>query len=397
MTATGTLPLRMSTELDYGPASPLMALVRYDDGPGPIANRLTAWRVRRGFTFAELAVHTGLPAQLIRDVEAGNDWVDRRRVLSTLASVLRVGTAELTGQPYPPSGKEHVVVRAAAWHVRRHVMCAEFLGGVSPSVGKPDLAPRAQAVRMAEAVGDERTLAIVLPDLLEAADRLTMAADGRDGEEDGVRAFVYVSTAGLMRRLGYHDLAWSVLHHARPAGASQLLALAEEVRLLTSMGFAEHAIFRVERFGDVQHPVPLVCASALAHAVAGQRQRAEDLLESAVGRAAGEDEVSAVAVARAGCAVEFGVVDEVLELESMAASLPAARRSNLLLFGAAAWARLGHADRAVERLAAAESAAPLYVRLDPLARELLHALRSRVRTAHSTEALTRIGTAFGVS
>lgn len=205
-----------------------------------------------------------------------------------------------------------------------------------------------------------------------------------------------MAAAGLLRRLGYRDLAWSLLHRARPAAAGELLAAAEEIRLLTSMGLPETAADRASQHLATAPSVELLCAAALAHASAGRRHQAEALLGQASDRVGGEVEAAEVVVAAAGSAMQFGVLDQVLEHEAAAASMPPARRADLLLLVAQALARGADAGRAAERLAAAEDVAPLYIRLDPLARELLHALRSRARDANCTGLLARMASSFGV-
>ncbi|WP_435057772.1 hypothetical protein [Streptomyces sp. bgisy060] len=265
---------------------------------------------------------------------------------------------------------------------------------VSPG-GREELCAGAEDVRGAQAAGDEHALALRLPALLELADRVRAEV----GERPGARAawtVAYVAAAGLLRRLGYRDLAWSLLHRAGPGTGGDQLAAAEEIRLLTSMGLPETAADRAAQHLATALSVELLCAAALAHASAGRRRQVEALLGQAGDRVDGETDAAEVAVARAGTAMQFGVLDEVLELEATAASMPPARRADLLLFGAQAWARGSDAVRAAESLAAAEDVAPLYIRLDPLARELLHALRSRVRDANGTRLLVRMAGSFGM-
>ncbi len=364
------------------------------EGHVPIGDRVALWRHRRGVTVTEMALSSSLTEQMIRDVEAEADWVDRHRVLYSLAAGLRLDPTELTGQPYEPHGTQHGVVRAAAWHLRRHVVQAGPRLRVSPG-GREELCAGAEDVRGAQAAGDEHALALRLPALLELADRVRAEV----GERPGARAawtVAYVAAAGLLRRLGYRDLAWSLLHRAGPGTGGDQLAAAEEIRLLTSMGLPETAADRAAQHLATALSVELLCAAALAHASAGRRRQVEALLGQAGDRVDGETDAAEVAVARAGTAMQFGVLDEVLELEATAASMPPARRADLLLFGAQAWARGSDAVRAAESLAAAEDVAPLYIRLDPLARELLHALRSRVRDANGTRLLVRMAGSFGM-
>ncbi|MFF4187188.1 DNA-binding protein [Streptomyces sp. NPDC001691] len=364
------------------------------EGHVPIGHRVALWRHRRGITVTEMASSSSLTEQLIRDIEAEVDWVDRHRVLFSLAAGLRLDPTELTGQPYEPHGTQHGVVRAAAWHLRRHVVQAGPRTRGSAR-GLEELRAGVEDVRAAQAAGDEHALALRLPALLELADR-ACAEEGEGPDARAARTFVYVAAAGLLRRLGYRDLAWSLLHRAGPGVGGDQFAASEEIRLLTSMGLPETAADRATQHLATARSVELLCAAALAHASAGRRHQAEALLGQAGDRVGGEVEAAEVAVATAGSAMQFGVLDEVLELEAVAASMPSARRADLLLFGAEAWARGTDADRAAESLAAAEDVAPLYIRLDPLARELLHALRSRVRDANGSGLLVRMAGRFGM-
>ncbi|MFD4078000.1 DNA-binding protein [Streptomyces bacillaris] len=341
-----------------------------------------------------MASCSSLTEQLIRDVETGVDWVDRHRVLYSLAAGLRLDPSELTGQPYEPHGTRHGVVRAAAWHLRRHVVQAGPRTR-SSARGLEELRAGAEDVRAAQAAGDDHALALRLPALLELADRA--CAEGGEGPDArAARTVAYVAAAGLLRRLGYRDLAWSLLHRAGPGADGDQLSASEEIRLLTSMGLPETAADRATQHLATMLSVELLCAAALAHASAGRRHQAEALLGQAGDRVDGEVEAAEVAVATAGSAMQFGVLDEVLEMEAAAVSMPPARRADLLLFAAQARARGTDADRAAESLAAAEDTAPLYIRLDPLARELLHTLRSRVRDANGTGLLVRMVGRFGM-
>ncbi|MFI6112884.1 DNA-binding protein [Kitasatospora sp. NPDC051164] len=357
----------------------------------PIGDRVAAWRARRGIAATELASSSGLANQLILDVEAGSDWVDRHRVLCSLAAGLRLDPADLTGQPYAPHGAQHGAVRAAAWHLRRHVVPTGPRAPHVPGRGRAELRSGAEEVSAAQAAGDEHTLALRLPALLELADQAVAEEEGGP-DAKAARTAVYVAAAALLRRLGYWDLAWSLLHRAGPTAGDQLAA--EEIRLLTSMALPEVAADRAEQHVATARSVGLLCAAALAHASAGRQHQTEALLGEAAARIDDEVEAAEVTVAKAGSAMQFGALDQVLELEAAAALMPPARRADLLLLGSAAWARGTDTGRAAERLAAAEDAAPLYIRLDPLARELLHALRAR--DTDGTGLLARMARSFGM-
>ncbi|GHG13251.1 hypothetical protein GCM10017667_53790 [Streptomyces filamentosus] len=366
------------------------------EGDVLVGNRLAQWRERRGTTVGDLALCTGLTEQLIVDIETGHDWVDRHRVLCSLAGGLHLDPVDLTGQPYVPHGEQHAAVRAAAWHLRRHVLQPGLYTPADQQKEQSRLLAGAEKARGAQRTGDEHALALLLPQVLDAADRSVRSGGGDRQAVVTARNFTYAAAAGLLRRLGYRDLAWSLLQRARPTTADRQVVEAEEVRLLTSMGMPSAAVNRAEQYFAGARSVALLCAAALAHASAGQRLHAERLLDEADSRVSGDEEAAEVTVARASSAMQFGTWDQVLEQKEAAAVMPQARRADLLLLAAGAWARRGRIGRAVDSLTAAERAAPLYIRLDPLARELLHALRARVRDAASARELERMAGRFGV-
>ncbi|MEU6406235.1 helix-turn-helix domain-containing protein [Streptomyces sp. NPDC046985] len=365
------------------------------EGAVPIGHRLAQWRKRRGTAAGDLARCSGLAEQLITDIEAGRDWVDRHSVLCSLAGGLHLDPLDLTGQPYAPHGEQHATVRAAAWHLRRHLFQSAPHTPAVRQRGRAGLLAAAENVRDAQATGDEHALALALPPLLVAADHSVSPEDVDPPYAVAVRNLAYAAAAGLLRRLGYRDLAWSLLHRARPAADDGQVVEAEEVRLLTSMGMPA-AADRAEQHLAGARSVALLCAAAFAHASGGQRLHAERLLDEADRCASDAAESAEATVARASSAMQFGAWDQVLE-QQQAATMPPARRADLLLLAAGAWARRGQIGRAVGRLAAAEEAAALYIGLDPLARELLHALRARAQGADSARELERLAGRFGVT
>lgn len=366
------------------------------EGDVLIGHRLAQWRIRRGIAAGDLALCSGLTEQLVIDIEDGRDWVDRHSVLCSLAGGLHLDPLDLTGQPYAPHGEQHATVRAAAWHLRRHLFHSVPQTPAERQRGRTGLLSAAEEVRDAQAMGDEHALALALPMLLVTADDSVSSEDADRPEAVAVRNLAYAAAAGLLRRLGYRDLAWSLLHRARPAADDGQVVEAEEVRLLTSMGMPAAAADRAEQHFAAARSVALLCAAAFAHASAGRRLHAEHLLDEADRCASGAEEAAEVMVARASSAMQFGAWHQVLEQQEAAATMPPARRADLLQLAAGAWARRGQINRAVDLLMAAEKAAALYIRLDPLARELLHALRARARDADSARELERMAGRFGV-
>lgn len=349
---------------------------------GPVGTRLAAWRLRRGLTRDELASRAGLEPAAVARIEAGSEWVDRRSRLAALASALRLDTTDLTGQPYPPRGEEHAVVRAVAFHLRRRVAQPHPDTTALPQV--EDLAERTQAAARASAEGDEQALALALPELIGTTDRALATAPPAECEEvSRLRVQAHVLGAGLLRRLGYKDLAWMLLHRARPGAREPLPVLVEEVRLLIALGLPEYALARAERAEKAEAGWELPALAAVAQAMAGRRQHAERLLAEAAERATTARELALVGVSGTTVAAEYGDADEAADHARAVdrALLDGAPRSRLLVITAAAEARRGHADQAAARLVEADAAAPLRLRLDPFARELLPVLCARVTDA----------------
>ncbi|MFD3553538.1 DNA-binding protein [Streptomyces goshikiensis] len=327
---------------------------------------------------ADLASHPGLSEQLITDLEGGRGWIDQHGILQALAAGLRVDVTELTGQPYAPFGARHAAVHAMAWYLRRHLArTGTAYGPVEDS--------HTEAIRRAQASGDDHQLAQVLLPLIAVSGSEAIAL------ERTVAVSAEIAGAGLLRRLGYRDLAWSVLQRARTAGTAHEQLLAEEVRLLVSMGLSDHASLRAEQFVGSRPSADLLCATGFAHAVQGRGATATRLFDQAADHVKDDAEAAMVAVWRAGAALESGAYDELVQLPTVPdAQVPAARRAALLLLGAAGRARLGHTAQAAAQVEAALDIAPLFVRLTPLARELAHALTARPATGPVSGLLARI-------
>ncbi|MEU9115278.1 helix-turn-helix domain-containing protein [Streptomyces sp. NPDC048483] len=114
---------------------------------GPIGAHLASWRRRRGVTRDALAARTRLDAAVLADLETGRDWGDRRGLLATLATALRLDISELTGQPYPPSRDEHATVRAVAFHLRRQLAAGARQQGAGHFDRRPGRPHRGSAGR----------------------------------------------------------------------------------------------------------------------------------------------------------------------------------------------------------------------------------------------------------
>ncbi|MEU9700287.1 helix-turn-helix transcriptional regulator [Streptomyces sp. NPDC047981] len=345
-------------------------------GPTPVGRHLTDWRIRRGLGVADLATRAGVPGQLIEDLEAGEEWVDQGRVLSSLAAGLRLDPAELTGQPYMPHGPGHSTVHSLGWFARRHLARTLSADGAGGEADEARLAELAEGVRAADDDGELASAAQMVPGLLELIG--PPRPEDADCRGTALRAAAHVAVSRLLRRLGYRDLAWNLLSHACPPPEAYPAVLGEEVWLLLDMGQAELAVARAVR-GEADVPAEVLLPLAVAHAALGQAAESERILASAQEKAISAWQRSQVASAGAFAAAEGAAYDEVLARAEGAAGLPAGDRSALLVLTASARARLGQYEAAVADLATAESLAPLHTRLDPLARELVSVLPARAQ------------------
>ncbi|MEV6840028.1 helix-turn-helix transcriptional regulator [Streptomyces sp. NPDC051133] len=366
-------------------------------GGSPIGARLAAWRAHRRLSREDVASRAGLDVGYVVGLETGADWVDRRGRLAVLAGALRLDVSDLTGQPYAPRGAEHAAVRAVAFHLRRRVLQWDL--GTSAGRRVDDLTALVRNAVTADTAGDEYRLALVLPELIDAADLAVAAAARPEAEEaNRLRVQAHVLGAGLLRRLGYKDLAWMLLHRARPGIGEPLPVLVEEVHLLIDLGLPEYALARAERAQDAGAGQELVPLTALAQAMAGRRRYAERLLDTAAAQAESAGDRATMDAARAAVAIECGdpeaAVDHVRAVDQRL--LEGASRSSLLVVAAAAEARQDHTEQAVARLLEADSAAPFRLRLDPLARDLVATLAVRTTGTYQAAAVGNLAERAGL-
>ncbi|WP_457513092.1 helix-turn-helix domain-containing protein [Streptomyces sp. TE33382] len=374
-----------------GHASTLVTQEMNGADPTPGGRYLSEWRIRRGLTVAGLAMRSGLPEQLIGDLETGRDWVDQRRILSAFATGLRLDPAELTGQPYMPYGSDHSTVHSLGWYARRYLARSLSADSAIREADREQLAVLVDGLQASDDAGDLVSAALKVPELLELAGSSQPGDADRGG--DTLRAAALVSVGRLLRRLGYRDLAWGVLTQACPPVEARPSVLGEEIQLLLDMGQAELAIGRSAQ-GEADIPAEVLLPLAVAHATLGQEIESERLLASALEKAVDVQQRSQAASAGAFAAAERGAYRTVLDRAADAVCLPAGDRSALLVLTASARARLGLYGAAAEDLAAAESSAPLHTRLDPLARELVGVIP--VRAQEHAAVLDAMAARFGM-
>jgi len=207
---------------------------------GPIGERVGTWRRQRSLAAVELASAFGGDVRFLDAVEAGAEWVDRRSALFGWAEALRLDPMELTGQPYPPVSADHAVVQALAYRLRRLLAGFESAEMADAPTEVEGLVARAGKITMAERRGDELLLARELPRAVGELDEIPHGlSDAAAQRLERVRVEVHVTAANLMRRLGYPDLAWLLLHRAAPGQSRSGDILTAEVRLLLDLGWPE--------------------------------------------------------------------------------------------------------------------------------------------------------------
>jgi transcriptional regulator with XRE-family HTH domain len=335
-------------------------------GGSPIGRRVRVWRRQRGIARADLAVLSGMELAELSAVEEGYGWWDQRGRLFHVVAVLRVGVEELTGQPYAGlAGADAVEVLGEVVRVRRALM------GAHPAAVR--VRPVGEVVGAAE-LGDDLALA-------RDAVRVVAALNTPEAVDAGARGLVEggVAVAGWLRRWGYRDLAWSVLHRVRSVGVSSPGLVAEEMRVLLDGGAPDRALEWAGYPGAVSPVAGPVVGVVLA--VLGRLSEAEKVLAAAADAAGDVRGRAVVELARAVAAVEVG--RPVVALECCA-RLPGADGcgaglwSQVLVVRALAEARGGDVPAAARSLAEAARAAPLRTLVDPWARELLSVLPDRV-------------------
>ncbi|MDQ1289761.1 MAG: hypothetical protein QG622_3327, partial [Actinomycetota bacterium] len=329
------------------------------------------------------------------------------------ADALRVDPGFLTGQPYPPSNASQALVTGVTHRIRRLVgRIALPPDAQSPVPLDEAEAAVARAVATAED-GDESALASTLPELLAGVATADSPPTERARRKD-LGCQVLLLAAGLLRRLGHWDLAWTLTHEAEqrigPGGG----VLLEQARLLCACGHPDQALARVARgsgtapgdrdpFDDVQpdqiRDAELASLVAVAQAITGHPGTAMRTVDSAERRAGSPAALAVLAATRVVLAVESGAVDKVHGLLDAVdqTTLAPADRASLLVTAAAAAARQDAIGDAVIHLTEADRLAPLRTGLDPFARDLLIVLPTHAHHADTSPALRFLADRAGLS
>jgi transcriptional regulator with XRE-family HTH domain len=377
-----------------------------------LGRRIGYWRRRRKLTQVVFADRIGRSKSWVEKVERGERSAGRLSVLDDICEVLQVDLATLVGEEpgrVPQACLDDTEVERLRSSLERYAF-------EPPSGPVPDAASlrlRLDHAWAAFEFADYRVMGMVLPDLLDAAQRSHTAAGSP--ESAAVLAETYQIIASTLRKLGEHTLAWLAGDRgvAVAERAGDLAAVAGAgfriANALLSMGRAGQALSLNLSLADRLEPESgeeglralyghVLLQGAMAAAALGEDSRTGDLITTArdVARhvSAGTDyfrlafgpvnvalhEVAAlVALGENGRAVQ---VADAISGDGLR-QLRKERRAALLVDTARACSQAGRRDEGLRRLLAAEQIAAPEVRCRPVAQAAIADLLHRSRGAPS--------------
>jgi transcriptional regulator with XRE-family HTH domain len=373
-----------------------------------LGRRIGYWRRRRKLTQAVFADRIGRSKSWVEKVERGERSAGRLSVLDDICGVLQIDLAVLVGEEprrMPQACLDDVEVERIRSSLERYA----FAPPGEPAAGLESLRRRLDHAWAAFEFADYQVMGMVLPDLLDAAQRTDAAS--RSAASSALLAEVYQVIASTLRKLGEHTLAWlagdrgvAVAQRegdlAAVAGAGFRIANA-----LLSMGRAGQALSlnlslagRLEPESRAEGLLALyghvLLQGAMAAAALGEDSQVRDLIAAARQAArfvaAGSDhfrlafgpvnvalhEVAAlVALGESGRAVQVADAISGNDLRQLRKE----RRAALLVDTARACSQARWYDEALRRLLAAEQIAALEVRCRPVAQTAIADLLHRSR------------------
>jgi transcriptional regulator with XRE-family HTH domain len=377
----------------------------------PTGERLRTLRGRR--TQKAIAELAGISPMHLSNLEHGRRRLDSRLLIGRLATALGVSPSDIVGAPW---GADNDLILTAA----RQSVPAIRTRLLDTVVGEPDGPARPlpelehEVGRMQDRfyAGSYDELATMLPGLMGALH--TVIATGDKDRSRACQLLFIVSNAacGLLRSLGFADLAWVAAQRGHDATlasedpAWQAIGVITSTHSLVTAGaierahvVAEAAADRASRLsGQVgSEPVDgvhggLLLASSFTAAATGRAVEAAMRLDEA-GRMAdrtgqlGRDAMlfgpTQIAMARVSIAAERGDGRRVAELAQQThpdPGTPPIRLSGYLTNVARGLSAVrGQDSNAVRALRQAEQIAPQQVRANVLARELVPDLITRAR------------------
>lgn len=381
------------------------------DTPG---ERIARARRRRGLSQTVLAGLVGRSESWLSQVERGKRRADSHEVLTRLADVLRIDIDEITG---PAGNKDEETMRAyqPADEIERAMMrydeAAAAVSGSRPAAAARFSYLRASAqsaYRDYQAARYEET-GRVLPALIRDAETVARAPGGSSPDACEARVIVYDTAAALLRRVGEPALAWAAADRAmaaaeqsgRPARAaaaawrlsyvvnSRKQSAAALELAMTAAGALESSLCSVPEQLSIYGALHLAAVNAAASVydratVTTLLAKAEEIASQTgngnyLGTAFGPVNVAmhtlsaALKLGDAKTAVETG---ESLDPDALPAGCTA-RRTQVRLDLARAYAMRKQDAAAVNMLLDAEHISPQLVRYDSRTRDVLSLLLRR--------------------
>lgn len=379
-----------------------------------IGKRVRAFRERRGLSVRTCADLAGLSKSFLSDIENGRRRLERRSHISALAEVLRVSVNELIGQPFPPDDPTSSAAHAAVADVRL-ALVSTGLDAAEPATARTmdELeAATHRALDLRQACEYEE-VGRILPDLIR--DLHAAAARGGADRRRALRAIVLLSQGAVLwlKNLNAADLAWVAADRGRQAALRledplwSAVAAFSVAQGLLSLGanaragqVAEAACDTVPKdTSEGMQVYGMQClTAALAAVAAGRRADAEEPLAEARQVAARTGQCNAFWLAfgpvnvelwRLSIAVETGEAGRAVEIGNGIdpRQIPVrSRRSSYWVDLGRGLAQAGRSEAALRALMQAESLAPVRVRNNPFAREIVgDQLRRAIRSAGSVE------------
>ena len=388
------------------------------DDDQAIGARVRLIRKRRGLSLDEAAGLAGIGKSYLSKLETGQRRFIRRGLIEDIAQALSCSVADLTGQPFPPPDRASADALAGLTDVRL-ALYDRTLDDV-PDIPARPVDQLAALASQANTYTDETRYALAGRGLGAVLAELHVQAATGDGQTRqaalGALVEACLAAAGTARHLGHLDLA---VHAARrgydaalATGDLALIAFAamQRASALSRMGARRRAgAVRQEARSVVKghsdptqpdtRPVEAVGTLLLGDAQLAAREGRKDDADAYLGEAAelaerlgernflnfhfGPANVRAWGLA---AAVELGNGPTAAESldgapEVMEALGSATRRARLHLDLARAYAQAeGSKDgQAVRHLDAADRIAPVRVRNDPIARDVVIDLDRRAR------------------
>lgn len=389
-----------------------------------IGNRVRAYRERRGLSVRVCAELAGLSKSFLSDIENGRRRLERRSHISALAEVLRISVNELIGQQFPPDDPTSSAAHAAVADVRLALVGSDLEHAEHASSRPIDELERLtdQVLDLRQACEYEE-VGRLLPDLIR--DLHAVAAGGGSDGQRALRKIVLVAQVAVLwlKNLNAADLAWIAADRGRQAALRvedplwSAVAAFSVAQGLLSLGahtgaaqIAEAASDSVPRDSEEGLQVyGMQCLTAAFSAVAsGRRQDADTPLAEARRVADRTGDCNAFWLAfgpvnvdlwRVSIAVEAGEAGRAIEISNGVDPRQIrvlSRRSSYYVDLGRALAQARRREDALHALLEAENLAPVRVRNNPFAREIVSDLLRRAQMSAGGAELRRMAHRMGV-